>query len=103
MGQIVLPLFLLHCIADSILSLAVVINYDTPSEADSYLHRVGRAGRFGTKGLAITFVSSEDDQKVLDSIQSRFEVAITELPDSIESSTYSESILSNRPASKHDD
>lgn len=69
--------------------LSVVINYDTPSDADSYLHRVGRAGRFGTKGLAITFVSSEDDQKVLDSIQSRFEVAITELPDSIESSTYS--------------
>jgi ATP-dependent RNA helicase UAP56/SUB2 len=69
--------------------LAVVINYDTPGDADSYLHRVGRAGRFGTKGLGITFVSSEDDQKVLDSIQSRFEVAISELPETIDSSTYS--------------
>lgn len=39
----------------------VVINYDMPIESDSYLHRVGRAGRFGTKGLAISFVSSEDD------------------------------------------
>merc|ERR1712185_782184 len=33
----------------------IVINYDMPDESDSYLHRVGRAGRFGTKGLALTF------------------------------------------------
>lgn len=66
----------------------VSISYDTPAEADTYLHRVGRAGRFGTKGLAIMFVSSEDDQKVLEDIQSRFEVAIPELPDSIEASSY---------------
>ena len=52
-----------------------------------------RAGRFGTKGLAITFVSTEDDQKVLDAIQSRFEVAIPDLPDTIESSTYSTFLL----------
>ena len=81
--------------ADSTRSLLppVVINYDTPSDADSYLHRVGRAGRFGTKGLAITFVSTDDDTKVLETIQSRFEVAITDLPDTIESSTYSTSRL----------
>lgn len=35
----------------------VVVNYDMPDAADQYLHRVGRAGRFGTKGLAISFVS----------------------------------------------
>merc|ERR1719324_1646029 len=35
----------------------IVINYDMPDDSDSYLHRVGRAGRFGTKGLAITFIS----------------------------------------------
>ena len=40
----------------------IVFNYDMPENADSYLHRVGRAGRFGTKGLAITFVSSEEDK-----------------------------------------
>ncbi|KAG1096502.1 hypothetical protein G6F65_013275 [Rhizopus arrhizus] len=34
----------------------IVINYDMPDSADSYLHRVGRAGRFGTKGLGITFI-----------------------------------------------
>ncbi|KAF8682914.1 P-loop containing nucleoside triphosphate hydrolase protein [Rhizoctonia solani] len=66
----------------------IVVNYDAPSEADSYLHRVGRAGRFGTKGLAITFVSSPADTEVLQQIQGRFEVKVTELPDTIDSSTY---------------
>jgi len=51
---------------------------------------VARAGRFGTKGLAITFVSEENDAKVLNSVQDRFEVNITELPDEIEVTSYSE-------------
>ncbi|CAD0097781.1 unnamed protein product [Aureobasidium mustum] len=51
----------------------LAINYDLPGDADSYLHRVGRAGRFGTKGLSISFVSSEQDQEVLKTIEKRFE------------------------------
>lgn len=66
----------------------IVFNFDMPSESDSYLHRVGRAGRFGTKGLAITFVSSEEDKKVLEEIQKRFEVKIGELPTTIDSASY---------------
>merc|ERR1712188_93361 len=66
----------------------IVINYDMTDESDSYLHRVGRAGRFGTKGLAISFVSTEADSKCLQDIQSRFEVNVTELPDTIDQSTY---------------
>lgn len=66
----------------------IVFNYDMPDKADTYLHRVGRSGRFGTKGLAISFVSSADDSKVLESVQSRFEVEITELPEEIDVSTY---------------
>lgn len=54
----------------------LAINYDLPADADSYLHRVGRAGRFGTKGLSISFVSTEDDEKVLKDIEKRFEVAL---------------------------
>jgi ATP-dependent RNA helicase UAP56/SUB2 len=46
----------------------IVINYDMPDSADTYLHRVGRAGRFGTKGLAITFVSSASDSDVLNQV-----------------------------------
>merc|ERR1719183_895400 len=73
----------------------IVLNYDMPETdekhgngADSYLHRVGRAGRFGTKGLAITFVSGPADSEVLNSVQERFDVSITELPDTIDQSTY---------------
>lgn len=47
-----------------------------PADADSYLHRVGRAGRFGTKGLAISFVSQDVDKEVLKDVGKRFEVAI---------------------------
>lgn len=75
----------------------LVINYDMPTEgedknergADTYLHRVGRAGRFGTKGLAISFVSSEEDGKVLNAVQERFTVNIEPLPEGgVDSSTY---------------
>ena len=66
----------------------IVFNYDMPSESDSYLHRVGRAGRFGTKGLAITFVESDEDKKVLEDIQKRFEVKIGELPTTIDAASY---------------
>jgi len=51
----------------------VVINYDMPRTADAYLHRVGRAGRFGTKGLAVSFVvDGSDDEGVLMDVQTRF-------------------------------
>ena len=59
----------------------LAINYDMTPDADSYLHRVGRAGRFGTKGLSISFVSSEDDQKVVDEVGKRFELPIPEFPE----------------------
>ena len=47
----------------------IVVNYDMPDSSDTYLHRVGRAGRFGTKGLAITFASDDNDAKILESVQ----------------------------------
>merc|ERR1719334_967362 len=68
----------------------IVFNYDMPESSDTYLHRVARAGRFGTKGLAISFVSEESDAKILNSVQERFDVNITELPDEIDLSTYIE-------------
>ena len=68
----------------------IVFNYDMPEDSDTYLHRVARAGRFGTKGLAITFVSDENDAKVLNEVQDRFEVNITELPEEIDISSYIE-------------
>jgi ATP-dependent RNA helicase UAP56/SUB2 len=80
----------------------IVINYDFPSmrpsktdaeqnkaqPSDQYLHRVGRAGRFGTKGLAISFIADQDDADQLATVQSRFEVDIPVLPDQIDISSY---------------
>mmetsp|Transcript_38971 Transcript_38971/g.58811 ORF Transcript_38971/g.58811 Transcript_38971/m.58811 type:complete len:421 (-) Transcript_38971:70-1332(-) len=66
----------------------IVINYDMPDDSDSYLHRVGRAGRFGTKGLALTFVSSEEDSEVLKKVQARFEVTVDEMPKQIDTTSY---------------
>ncbi|KAL3880797.1 hypothetical protein ACJMK2_033008 [Sinanodonta woodiana] len=68
----------------------IVFNYDMPEDSDTYLHRVARAGRFGTKGLAITFVSDKNDAKVLNDVQERFKVNITRLPDQIDISSYIE-------------
>ncbi|KRX84194.1 Spliceosome RNA helicase DDX39B [Trichinella sp. T6] len=67
----------------------IVFNYDMPEDSDTYLHRVARAGRFGTKGLAITFVSDESDAKVLNDVQDRFDVSIGELPDELDVTSYS--------------
>jgi len=66
----------------------IVVNYDMPADPDTYLHRVGRSGRFGTKGLAISFVSTQEDTGVLDKVQSRFEVKVSALPDEIDVSSY---------------
>lgn len=66
----------------------IVINYDLPEASDQYLHRVGRSGRFGTKGLAISFVANDNDQKILNDVQTRFTVEIPEMPNEIDTATY---------------
>merc|ERR1712194_528582 len=66
----------------------IVINYDMPGDSDSYLHRVGRAGRFGTKGLAVAFVTSDEETEIMKQVQSRFEVNISEMPAQIDTTSY---------------
>jgi len=73
----------------------IVINYDFPAAEEGrpvpqeqYLHRVGRAGRFGTKGLAISFIADQKDADVLANVQSQFEVEIPDLPDQININEY---------------
>ncbi|KAJ8038705.1 Spliceosome RNA helicase DDX39B [Holothuria leucospilota] len=70
----------------------IVFNYDMPESSDTYLHRVARAGRFGTKGLAITFVADEADAKILNEVQDRFDVNIGELPEEIDIASYIEQV-----------
>lgn len=66
----------------------VVINYDFPEKADEYLHRVGRAGRFGTKGLAISFISNKGESDVMEEVQLKFAVEVPPLPDVVDKSLY---------------
>jgi len=55
----------------------------------SCLSYLSCAGHFGTKGLAIIFISLDGDQQVMAVIQARFEVAVPELPDHIDPASYS--------------
>lgn len=48
--------------------MSLVINYDLPTQPENYLHRIGRSGRFGRKGVAINFVT-QDDERMLQDIQ----------------------------------
>ncbi|NWQ39079.1 DEAD/DEAH box helicase [Bacillus sp. EB106-08-02-XG196] len=52
-----------------------VFNYDIPQDAESFIHRIGRTGRAGTKGLAITLYSS-DDRPTLDMIEKELNITI---------------------------
>nr|CAB3471333.1 unnamed protein product [Digitaria exilis] len=59
--------------------VSLVINYDLPTQPENYLHRIGRSGRFGRKGVAINFVT-RDDERMLFDIQRFYNVVIEELP-----------------------
>lgn len=45
-------------------NLTHVVNYSLPEDQESYIHRVGRTGRAGKKGVAITFISSREESKI---------------------------------------
>ena len=71
------------------LKVNTVINYDMSIDAEAYVHRVGRAGRFGTKGITITFLASDEDQKVFDDLLKKYPtIRAAVLPDVIDKSIY---------------
>jgi len=59
--------------------VSLVINYDLPQKRENYIHRIGRSGRFGRKGVAINFVKTED-VKVLRDIEQYYGTQIDEMP-----------------------
>jgi superfamily II DNA/RNA helicase len=70
------------------LKVNTVINYDMPNTSEAYIHRVGRAGRFGSKGIAITFLTS-DDHKAFDELKNIHNIKVSPLPNEIDTSIYS--------------
>ncbi|KAL4503381.1 hypothetical protein ABPG72_000987 [Tetrahymena utriculariae] len=59
--------------------VSVVINYDLPTNRELYIHRIGRSGRFGRKGVAINFVKNEDVSALRD-IEQYYSTQIDEMP-----------------------
>merc|ERR1712129_106060 len=57
----------------------LVINYDLPANMENYLHRVGRSGRFGRKGVAINFVTNNDVRTMKD-IERYYHTQMEEMP-----------------------
>jgi translation initiation factor 4A len=62
--------------------VSLVINYDLPRNPENYLHRIGRSGRFGRKGVAINFVSN-DDEKALRELEQFYHTTVEELPSNV--------------------
>jgi translation initiation factor 4A len=62
--------------------VSLVINYDIPSNVENYIHRIGRSGRFGRKGVSINFVT-DDDIKLQKNIEQFYNTQIDELPTNI--------------------
>jgi translation initiation factor 4A len=59
--------------------VSLVINYDLPTNRENYIHRIGRGGRFGRKGVAINFLTSED-VRTLREIEQFYNTQIEEMP-----------------------
>lgn len=59
--------------------VSLVINYDLPNNRENYIHRIGRGGRFGRKGVAINFVT-QDDVRILKDIEQFYNTTIDAMP-----------------------
>lgn len=62
--------------------VSTVINFDIPKCVHTYLHRIGRSGRWGRKGLAINFITQNDIQ-YMRNIENHYKISIHELPDDV--------------------
>jgi superfamily II DNA/RNA helicase len=62
--------------------VSLVINYELPVQKENYIHRIGRAGRFGRKGVTINLISPEDARARSD-IESHFGITMTPLPEDL--------------------
>ena len=62
--------------------VSLVICYDLPTNRELYIHRIGRSGRFGRKGVAINFVRTED-VRLLRDIEQFYSTQIDEMPSNV--------------------
>jgi translation initiation factor 4A len=62
--------------------VSLVINYDLPTNRENYIHRIGRSGRFGRKGVAINFLATGDVRYLRD-IEQHYDTQIDEMPSNV--------------------
>ena len=65
--------------------VSLVINYDLPTNKDNYVHRIGRSGRWGRKGVAINLVKMHDEGEIraFQGLKKYFNTEIEEMPEDI--------------------
>ena len=70
--------------------VSVVINYDIPLKIESYIHRIGRCGRFNKKGVSISFIKMNDnnEMKLLNMMKNTYKINIKEMPENIDEFKY---------------
>ena len=62
--------------------VSLVVNYELPLQRENYVHRIGRSGRYGKKGVAINLVTSEE-KVVMKEIESHYSTTMMELPEDL--------------------
>lgn len=62
--------------------VSLVINFDLPVQLEDYIHRVGRSGRYGRRGAAISLLTDRDAMRKAE-IQRRFHIDIKPLPQDV--------------------
>lgn len=68
-------------------SVNVVFNFDFPNTSETYLHRIGRSGRFGHLGLAINFITEENKETVV-KIEQELNIELLPIPKEVDKSLY---------------
>lgn len=68
-------------------SVNVVVNFDFPKTSETYLHRIGRSGRFGHLGLAINLITEDDKENFL-RIEKELDTEIQPMPKEVDKSKY---------------
>jgi superfamily II DNA/RNA helicase len=62
--------------------VSLVINYELPVQKENYIHRIGRAGRFGRKGVTINLISPEE-KRALSEIEEHWKITQEVLPNDL--------------------
>ena len=62
--------------------VSVVVNFELPTNRENYIHRIGRSGRFGRKGMAINLVSGDEVAMMAD-IEKYYSTTIPQLPENL--------------------